>query len=63
MTMSPSSSSGTSSEITASVARPAFTMMITRRGRSREATKSAIDSEATKVPSDPASASRDSVLA
>ena len=63
MTMSPSSSSGISSSITASVPGPAFTMMMTRRGRSSEATKSAIDSEATNVPSAPASATSDSVLA
>ncbi len=63
MTMSSSSSSGISSSITASVARPALTMMITRRGRSSEATNSAIVSDGTKVPSEPASASSDSVFA
>ena len=63
MTMSSVSSSGMSSSITASVPGPALTMMITRRGRSSEATKSAIVSEARKVPSCPASASRDSVFA
>lgn len=62
-TMSPSSSSGTSSSMTASVAAPALTMMTTLRGRSSEATKSAIDSDGTKSPSVPASAIRDSVLA
>ena len=63
MMMSPSSSSGTSSSITASVGPPALTMMITRRGRSSEATKSAIDSDGMKVPSSPWSATSDSVLA
>ena len=45
MTMSSRSSSGTSSSITASVGAPAFTMMITARGRSSEATKSSSDSD------------------
>ena len=63
MTMSPSSSSGTSSSITASVPGPALTMISTRRGFSSEATKSAMVSDGTKVPSEPASASSDSVLA
>ena len=49
MMMSPSSSRATSSAITASVPGPALTMMITRRGRSSEATKSAIDSDGDEV--------------
>ena len=40
MIMSPGSSSGANSSITASVAAPAFTMMTRRRGRSRLATNS-----------------------
>ena len=63
MTMSPSSSSGISSSITASVPGPALTMIRTRRGRSSEATKSAIDSDGTKVPSPAASATSASVRA
>ena len=59
MTMSPSSSSGISSSITASVPAPALTMINTRRGRSSEATKSAIDSDGTNVALDPASANSD----
>ncbi len=51
MMMSPSSSSGTNSSITASVLGPALTMINTRRGRSSEATKSAIDSDGTNSPS------------
>ena len=47
--------------MTASVPGPAFTMMTTRRGRSSEATKSARDSEGTKVPSAPCSATSDCV--
>ena len=42
-TMSPVSSSAASSSITASVPAPAFTMITTRRGRSSEATNSAIE--------------------
>ena len=57
--MSPSSISGVSSSITASVPAPALTMINTRRGRSSEATKSAIDSDGTNAPSDPASANSD----
>lgn len=49
--------------MTASVAAPALTMITTLRGRSSEATKSAIDSEGTKSPSSPASSIRDCVLA
>ena len=58
MTMSPSSSSGTSSLITASVALPALTMMMIARGRLRLATNSSIDSAGTKVPSSPCSLTR-----
>ncbi len=50
MMMSPDSISGISSSITASVPGPALTMISTRRGRSRDATKSAIDSLGTKLP-------------
>src|SRR5919107_3983527 len=63
MTMSPSSSSGTSSEITASVGPPALTMMTTLRGRSSDATNCSIVSDGTNVPSCPWSATSDSVLA
>ena len=54
-TMSPSSSNGTSSSITASVPAPAFTMMMTTRGRRRLATKPAMVSLGTNVPSSPCS--------
>src|ERR1700761_5843752 len=57
-TMSPWSSSGTSSSITASVAGPAWTMMMMARGRSRLATKSARDSLGRNVPSSPWSLTR-----
>ena len=57
-TMSPSSSSGTSSSITASVGAPALTMMMIARGRSRLATKSAMDSPGMNVPSSPCSLTR-----
>ena len=62
-TMSPSSRRGTSSSMTASVGPPALTMMTTLRGRSSDATKSAIVSLGTNSPSLPCSATRDSVLA
>ena len=62
-TMSPDSSSGSSSSITASVAAPALTMITTLRGRASDATKSAIDSDGTKSPSCPASSISDCVLA
>ena len=54
-TMSPSSSNGTSSPITASVGAPAFTMMMTARGRRRLATNSVIVSLGTNAPSPPCS--------
>src|SRR6201992_1022942 len=57
-TMSPWSSSGTSSSMTASVAGPAWTMMMMARGRSRLATKSLIDSLGRNVPSSPWSLTR-----
>ena len=63
MTMSPSSRSGISSSMTASVGPPALTMMTTLRGRSSEATKSAMDSDGRNAPSWPASSIRDCVLA
>jgi hypothetical protein len=63
MTMSPSSSSGTSSSMTASVAAPALTMMITLRGRSSDATNSSVVTDGTKVPSSPWSAISESVFA
>jgi sirohydrochlorin ferrochelatase len=58
MTMSPASSSGTSSSITASVGAPALTITTIARGRRRLATKSAIDSLGTNVPSPPCSETR-----
>src|SRR5215831_3407329 len=58
MTMSPASSSGTSSSITASVGPPALTITTIARGRRRLATKSAIDSLGTNAPSPPCSATR-----
>ena len=58
MTMSPWSSSGTSSSITASVASPALTMMMMARGRLRLATNSSIESAGTNVPSSPCSLTR-----
>ena len=58
MTMSPWSSSGTSSLITASVASPALTMMMMARGRLRLATNSAIESAGTNAPSSPCSLTR-----
>ena len=48
-TMSPSSSSGTSSSITASVGSPALTMITIARGCSMLATKSSSDSDADEV--------------
>ncbi len=51
MIMSPGSSSGANSSITASVAAPAFTMITRRRGRSRLATNSSAVWAGTKVPS------------
>jgi hypothetical protein len=53
MSMSPGSSSGANSSITSSVGLPAFTMISTRRGRSRLATKSSAVSEGMNVPSEP----------
>ncbi len=58
MTMSPSSSSGVSSEITASVGSPALTITMIARGRRSDATKSLTDSLGTNVPSSPCSATR-----
>ena len=63
MIMSPGSSSGANSSITASVAAPAFTMMTRRRGRSRLATNSSAVRAGTKAPSWPNSAMMASVLA
>ena len=63
MIMSPGSSSGANSSITASVAAPAFTMMTRRRGRSRLATNSSAVRAGTKVPSWPNSSMMASVLA
>ncbi|CAM5371018.1 hypothetical protein SVIOM342S_05124 [Streptomyces violaceorubidus] len=57
MIMSPGSSSGANSRITASVGSPAFTMMTRRRGRSRAATNSLAVSVATNSPSPPLSTS------
>ena len=56
--MSPSSSSGTRSSITASVPSPALTITMTARGRWIEATKSSSDSLPTKLPSSPNSSTR-----
>ena len=53
MTMSPSSSSGTSSSITASVGSPALTMMIDLRGRSRAGDEVGSRSAGTNSPSWP----------
>ena len=53
MSMSPFSSRGANSSITASVAAPAFTMMTMRRGRCSEATNSSAVRLGTKVPSFP----------
>src|SRR5262249_1946681 len=49
---------GTSSSITASVGAPALTITTIARGRRRLATKSAIDSLGTNVPSPPCSDTR-----
>ena len=54
---------GTSWSMTASVPPPALTMMIIFRGRSRLATNSSSDSDATNVPSDPCSATSSVVFA
>ncbi len=51
--MSPGSSRGANSSITASVGAPALTMIKIRRGRSSAATKSSGVSQGTKVPSSP----------
>src|SRR3954469_7981599 len=61
MTTSPSSSSGTSSSMTASVAGPALTMIMMRRGRASAATNSSVVTVRTKSPSVPCAASRASV--
>lgn len=53
MMMSPSSSSGASSSITASTGAPAFTMTMIRRGRSSAATNSSTVSAAVNAPSEP----------
>ena len=53
MIMSPGSSSGANSSITASVAGPALTMMSRRLGRSSDATNSSAVWAGTKVPSWP----------
>lgn len=58
MIMSPGSSSGANSWITASVGSPAFTMMTSRRGRSSAATNSLAVSAAMKSPSPPNSSTR-----
>src|SRR6478752_6236390 len=55
MMMSPGSTSSASSSMTASVGPPALTMIRIFRGTAREATKSAEDSDGTKVPSPPKS--------
>ena len=51
--MSPGSRWGSSESMVASVAGPALTIRIIRRGRFSEATKSAISSAGTKDPSAP----------
>ena len=58
MIMSPGSSSGANSWITASVGSPAFTITTRRRGRSSAATKSFALSHATNSPSPPNSSTR-----
>src|SRR3954451_17414212 len=63
MTMSPSSSSGTSSSITASVAGPACTMIRMLRGRSSACTNSSVLTVGTKSPSAPCAAINASVRA
>ena len=54
--MSPSSIASASWSITASVPRPACTMMIATRGFASEATKSSMVSDGTKSPSSPCAA-------
>ena len=49
--------------MTASVGPPALTMMMILRGLASDATKSSTDSDGTKSPSSPWSATSDSVLA
>src|SRR4051795_13530214 len=63
MTMSPSSSSGTSSSMTASVAGPACTMIRMLRGRCRARTNSSVLVVGTKSPSPPCAAISASVRA
>src|SRR5687767_8979816 len=63
MTTSPSSRSGTSSSMTASVGGPAWTMIMIRRGLSRAATNSSVVVVRTKSPSPPCAASSASVRA
>ena len=63
MTMSPSSSSGVNSSITASTGPPALTMMMTLRGRSSAATNSSTLPVPVIAPSSPNSRTNSSVLA
>src|SRR4051794_11554261 len=56
ITMSPSSSSGSSASITPSTGAPALTMTMIRRGLSSESTNSSSDSAAANLPSSPCSA-------
>ncbi len=51
--MSPASMRAASCSMTASVAAPAWTMMMATRGRSRERMKSSMSREGTKTPSEP----------
>ncbi len=53
MMMSPGSTRSASSSMTASVGPPALTMIRILRGVASEATKSAVDSDGTNVPSPP----------
>ena len=62
MMMSPSSMASASWPMTASVALPAWTMMRARRGRSKEATNSSIVADGTKLPVEPNSSMKASVL-
>jgi hypothetical protein len=62
ITMSPSSSNGVNSSITASVGAPALTMMMIWRGFCRLATSCSAVSAATKSPSCPCCSIKSLVL-